>query len=60
MKNKKMSGPAVFMYGTIALTVIISAVAAMIFDAQFIVVHRYNRPIVIRLMERKKKRAQAV
>ena len=48
------------MYGTIALTVIISAVAAMIFDAQFIVVQRYNRPIVIRLMERKKKRAQAI
>lgn len=32
---------------------IISAVAAMIFDAQFIVVQRYNRPIVLRLNLRK-------
>lgn len=30
----------------------ISAVAAMIFDAQFIIVQRYNRPIVLRLIER--------
>ena len=33
---------------------LISAIAAMLFDAQFIVVQRYNRPIVIRLSERKK------
>ena len=32
---------------------LITAVAAMLFDAQFIVVQRYNRPIVLRLMERK-------
>ena len=32
---------------------IISAVAAMLFDAQFIVVQRYNRPIVLRLRERR-------
>lgn len=32
---------------------IISAVAAMLFDAQFIVVQRYNRPIVLRLNERR-------
>ncbi len=31
---------------------VISAVAAMIFDAQFIVVQRFNRPIVIRLMNK--------
>ena len=37
----------------------ISAIAAMIFDAQFIVVQRYNRPIVLRLMERRKKRGTA-
>jgi hypothetical protein len=37
----------------------ISAIAAMIFDAQFIVVQRYNRPIVLRLMERRKKRSTA-
>ena len=34
----------------------ITAVAAMIFDAQFILVQRYNRPIVLRLMERREKR----
>lgn len=32
---------------------IISAVTAMLFDAQFIVVQRYNRPIVIKLMKLK-------
>lgn len=30
---------------------IITAVLAMLFDAQFIVVQRFNRPIVLRLME---------
>lgn len=33
---------------------LISAIFAMIFDAQFIVIQRYNRPIVLRLNERKK------
>lgn len=33
---------------------LISAIIAMIFDAQFIVVQRYNRPIVLRLMMRQK------
>lgn len=37
---------------------IISAIAAMIFDAQFIVVQRYNRPIVLRLADRRKKQFQ--
>lgn len=37
----------------------ISAVAAMLFDAQFIIVQRYNRPIVLRLMERRKAKEQA-
>lgn len=31
---------------------VITAVAAMLFDAQFIIVQRYNRPIVVRVMER--------
>lgn len=31
----------------------ISALAAMLFDAQFIIVQRYNRPIVLRVIERK-------
>lgn len=35
---------------------VISAVIAMLFDAQFIVVQRYNRPIVVRLIERQKGR----
>ena len=37
---------------------IISAIAAMIFDAQFIVVQRYNRPIVLKLDARRKKKVQ--
>ncbi len=38
----------------------ISAVLAMIFDAQFIIVQRYNRPIVLRLMQRKLSKLQNV
>ncbi|MBE6677829.1 MAG: hypothetical protein E7597_03440 [Ruminococcaceae bacterium] len=38
---------------------IVSAVVAMIFDAQFIVVQRYNRPIVLRLMDRLKTREKS-
>lgn len=34
---------------------LITAIFAMIFDAQFIIVQRYNRPIVLRLVERRKK-----
>ena len=34
----------------------ISAVAAMLFDAQFIIVQRYNRPIVLRLNQRRENR----
>ncbi len=30
----------------------ITAVVAMVFDAQFIVIQRYNRPRVIRLIEK--------
>ena len=37
---------------------IITAVLAILFDAQFIVVQRYNRPIVVRLIERKKQRGE--
>lgn len=32
---------------------LISAVIAMLFDAQFIIVQRYNRPIVLRLSDRR-------
>ncbi|MBQ8003511.1 MAG: hypothetical protein IJ299_00225 [Oscillospiraceae bacterium] len=34
---------------------LITAVAAMIFDAQFIVIQRYNRPKVLRIIEKRKK-----
>ncbi len=37
---------------------LVTAVAAILFDAQFIVVQRYNRPLVLRLIDRKKKRAE--
>ena len=35
----------------------ISAIAAMLFDAQFIIVQRYNRPIVLRLLARRSRKA---
>lgn len=44
----------IFIWGCPA-AFIISALAAMIFDAQFIVVQRYNRPIVLRLNARKQR-----
>ena len=34
---------------------LISAIVAMIFDSQFIIIQRYNRPRVIKLLEREKK-----
>ena len=37
---------------------VISAVLAMIFDAQFIIVQRYNRPIVIRVMNKLEQKKQ--
>ncbi len=36
----------------------LTAAVAMLFDAQFIVVQRYNRPRVLRLLERKRRRAE--
>lgn len=42
----------IFLWGCPA-AFIISAIAAMIFDAQFIIVQRYNRPIVQRLSKRR-------
>lgn len=38
---------------------LITAVLAMLFDAQFIVVQRYNRPKVLRLIEKQQKKAAA-
>ncbi len=40
-----------FIWGCVPAFVI-TAVVAMLFDAQFIIVQRFNRPIVIRLMNR--------
>ena len=34
---------------------IVSAIAAMIFDSQFIIIQRYNRPRILKLLERKGK-----
>ena len=34
----------------------ITAIAAMIFDGQFIVIQRYNRPRILRIMERRRNR----
>lgn len=39
----------IFLWGC-APAFVITALAAMIFDAQFIIVQRYNRPIVLRLI----------
>ncbi len=44
----------VFIWGC-APAFIISAVLAMLFDAQFIIVQRYNRPIVLQLMRTKER-----
>ena len=37
----------------------ISAIASMIFDSQFIIIQRYNRPRIVKLLE-KKKATQAI
>lgn len=39
---------------------LISAVVVMLFDAQFIIVQRYNRPIVLRLIERRNARNNSI
>ncbi|MBQ9832942.1 MAG: hypothetical protein IJO48_04330 [Clostridia bacterium] len=46
----------VFLWGCLP-AFLISAVLAILFDAQFIVVQRYNRPVVLRLIEKQKLRA---
>ena len=35
---------------------VITAVFAMVFDAQFIVIQRFNRPRIIKILERKNNR----
>lgn len=36
---------------------IITAIAAMIFDSQFIIIQRYNRPRIVKILEREKRNA---
>lgn len=36
----------------------ITALAAMIFDSQFIIIQRYNRPRIVKILEREKRREQ--
>jgi len=39
---------------------IVTAIAAMIFDSQFIIIQRYNRPRVIKLIERENRKKEKV
>jgi len=39
---------------------LITAIAAMIFDSQFIIIQRYNRPRVLKLIEKNTKRKQVI
>ncbi len=48
-----------FLWGC-APAFVITAVFAMLFDAQFIVVQRYNRPIVLHLMEARERKKNRV
>ena len=44
-----------FIWPKLTLAFIISAIAAMIFDSQFIIIQRYNRPRILKALERKNK-----
>ena len=37
---------------------VLTAIAAMIFDSQFIIIQRYNRPRVVKILEGKKQREE--
>lgn len=50
MEKPKLSGPAVFMYSAMAVTTV---------AAQFIIVQRYNRPAVLRLLSRQRRKVPA-
>lgn len=49
----------VFVWGE-PWTFLITAVAAMLFDAQFIVVQRYNRPRLVKLIKMQEARAARI
>jgi len=42
-----------FIWPELFLAFLISAIAAMIFDSQFIIIQRYNRPRVIKILEKR-------
>ena len=44
-----------FIWKELWLAFIISAIAAMIFDGQFIIIQRYNRPRVLKILKKEKK-----
>ena len=46
-------------WGQVAI-IVGTAILAMLFDAQFIIVQRYNRPIVLRLMEKQQNARQKI
>ncbi len=45
-----------FIWPELFLAFLISAIVAMIFDSQFIIIQRYNRPRVINLLERENRK----
>ena len=47
-----------FIWPELSLAFVISAIAAMIFDSQFIIIQRYNRPRVLKILEREKENKQ--
>ena len=48
-----------FIWPELLWAFLISAIAAMIFDSQFIIIQRYNRPRVIKLLEKENKKEKA-
>lgn len=47
-----------FIFKVTVIPFLISAIAAMIFDSQFIVIQRYNRPRIVKLLERQERESK--
>ena len=47
-----------FIWSELSLAFAISAIAAMIFDSQFIIIQRYNRPRVLKILEKENKKEE--
>ena len=45
-----------FIWPELSIAFIISAIVAMIFDSQFIIIQRYNRPRVLKILEKENKK----